>query len=138
MQKDRSNRYTRYLDILMSKKLMGTAVELKVLSILQNHGFIVFHHPHSATPDLMAWRNGVLYLIEVKSTHKDSLVINPDQVECIKSMLQFFANTSIPAVGFVVVYFIPYDAFGVKKVDPLEDSGLFVVRVGEHAPDLPL
>jgi len=135
MSKDRSNELRELFK--HSKFATGVYAELKVFDLLRNHGFLVFRHPHSATPDLWAWRNGVLYLIEVKSTFRTSLTINPAQVECIRSMLQFFANTTIPAVGFVVVYFVLYDEFGVKKIDPIGDN-IVTVGLGDHDPELPL
>ena len=123
--------------IMYDRWSTGFYAEMKVSEILREHGFVVFRHPHSATPDIWAWRDGVLFLIEVKSTLKSSVTVNPEQVSIIRGLLQFFANTSICAVGFVVVYFLQHDEFGVKRIDPL-DNKVLTVRLGDHEPELPL
>ena len=113
----------------------GIRTELKVFNILRNHGFVVFRHPHSATPDLLAWRRGVLYLIAVKSTSKSVLIVDPEQLRVLTGMLDFYQHTTIPALAFIVVYFSEYGDFGSRRINPLDRW--VMVRYGDHADEIP-
>jgi len=129
--------YNFFRKLGKSKYQKGVRVELKVFRILREHGFVVFRHPHSATPDLLAWRSGVLYLIEVKSTNKDVIIVDPEQVKCIMGMLEFFLHTAIPTMAFIVVYFTEHDEFGARRIRPVGEPYV-MIRRGDHVPELPL
>ena len=113
----------------------GRAEEERVKALLEKAGFIVFLHPHSATPDILAYKHGMLYLIEVKYTSGDKVVLFPDQVECITSMLSFFREF-MPANAFAVAYFSSWGEYGVKRIS-INDRYV-IVRRGDYDPDLPL
>ncbi|WP_456471612.1 Holliday junction resolvase Hjc [Methanocaldococcus sp.] len=89
----------------------GHRFELKLKEMLEREGYIVIRSAGSKGIDLIAGKNGKLLIFECKSTKKDVLYIDKEDV--IKLILYSKAFNAIPylAVKFnrEILFFNPYN-----------------------------
>ncbi len=92
----------------MNIRASGKYFEYRALSYLAERGFKAIRIPVSATgkqplPDVIATRSNVVYSIEVKSTSRDAITVDREQVEKLFAFCDVFSFCKCQPV--ILVFF---------------------------------
>jgi len=125
----------------LNMKYKGEMGEAIVERFLQKKGFIVYRHPDSKTPDLLAYhrRWKLFLLVEVKYTDGDEVIIDRHQLEVLRDMGDFFrsmlATHLIFTVPCVLVVFKDRRVIAGKRVnDEWDGKSNLKVRWSDGLP----